>query len=223
MESSSPSAKHNPALESMVEEQLLKRGIHTPSILNAFRNTPRHFFVPEDQQAWAYDDTPLPIGAGQTISQPYVVALIMEYLELEPHHHVLEIGGGSGYATALLARIVKHVDSIEVYGELLERAQSVLESLKLNNIQLRHGSAWEHNSGDQVYDRVVLWASPPKIPDHLIEALSENGRMVGPQGKADQHLWVIEKRAGKIYREKKESVRFVPLVQGRLHEIDRRG
>jgi len=204
----------------MVEKQLKSRGIDDARLLELFSLVPRELFVADSQRPYAYDDIPLPILNGQTISQPYVVALMLQYLKLRPHMEVLEIGGGSGYATALLAHLVKQVDSVEVYRDLLDSAARVLEGLGLTNVSLEHRSAWEQSSSEKVYDRVILWASPPRIPSFLFESLREGGILVAPEGKQEQHIWVYQKAGGDMLKQKKESVRFVPLVQGTTNEID---
>ncbi len=205
----------------MVREQLVARRITDSNILASFLNIPRHLFVSEDQRELAYTDQPLPISNGQTISQPYVVALMLEYLESGPEMDVLEIGGGSGYATALLSQLFRHVHSIEVFSELMVSAQKVLSQLELKNISLEHRSAWEQSTEQKLYSRIILWASPPRIPEYLFDHLDEGGIMVAPEGKHDQTLWVIKKKGGNLIKEKKESVRFVPLMQGKTTEIDR--
>lgn len=205
----------------MVAEQLNHRGIHQKNILQAFEDIPRHLFVPHETLENAYGDYPLPIKAGQTISQPYIVALMLAYLELDISNEVLEIGSGSGYSTALLSKICKRVDAMEVYSELVNDSQSVLQQLDIINISLNHGSAWEQLEANTVYDRIILWASPPRIPEHLFESLREDGILVAPEGKLNQNVWVFKKSGGQINKERKDAVRFVPLVQGSVYEIDR--
>lgn len=204
----------------MVKEQLQRRGIRNADILEAFERIPRHLFVPHVDVDEAYGDYPIPIKAGQTISQPLMVAIMLQYLDVNPKHDVLEIGSGSGYATALLSRLAKHIDAIEVYTELLRDSEIALNRLGLKNIQLIHRSAWEQFEYQKVYDRIVLWASPPRIPDHLFECLGEGGVLVTPLGKAEQNVWIYTMRNGQLKKEKKDAVRFVPLVQGSTREID---
>ena len=155
----------------MIAEQLEYRGIEQDNLINAFMEIPRHLFIPEVSLLKAYQDTPLPIKAGQTISQPYVVALMLSYLQLEENNDILEIGSGSGYATALLSKLCRQVDAMEVYGELVKASEAVLAQLELPNIKLDHRSAWEQIQHKKVYDRIVLWASPPRIPEHLFDRL----------------------------------------------------
>ena len=204
----------------MVNEQLESRGIHDQELLKVFKNTPRHIFVPNVSLYDAYSDRPLAIKAGQTISQPYIVALMMQYLDLASTHEILEIGSGSGYATALLSKLCHHVDALEVYADLVQTSRIALNRLELMNVSVQHRSAWEQLDSPKVYDRIILWASPPRIPEHLFDSLSDMGILVAPEGKTDQFVWVFTKLAGEIKRERKESVRFLPLVQGTVSEID---
>ena len=205
----------------MVSEQLAARGIQKPAILHAFQEIPRHMFVPNIAPDEAYQDQPLPLKSGQTISQPYIVALMLTYLNVQPEHRVLEIGSGSGYATALLSKLCHHVTAMEVYGELLDDSIDVISQLDLLNIDFKHGSAWEHFEGEMVYDRIILWASPPRIPEHIFDNLKEGGILVAPEGKSEQYVWICTKKDGIITKQKKDPVRFVPLVQGSVQEIDR--
>ena len=207
--------------QEMVSDQLLRRGIQQPAILDAFSDTPRHLFVPHIPPDQAYYDQPLPIKSGQTISQPYIVALMLSYLDILPNHRILEIGSGSGYATVILSKLCHHVTAIEVYGELLDDSASIIKQLDLSNIDLKHESAWEHSEEEMVYDRIVLWASPPRIPEHLFDCLTEGGILVTPEGKSDQYVWICTKKDGNIIKKRKDPVRFVPLVQGSVQEIDR--
>jgi len=208
--------------QEMVAEQLLRRGIDDTAILDAFSTTPRHLFVTKASVFDAYADRPLPIKSGQTISQPYIVALMIEYLNIQPSHAILEIGSGSGYATAVMSKLCRQLTAIEVYSELLKDSRLVLDRLGLLNVELHHGSAWEQFKTEEVYDRIILWASPPRIPDHLFDCLREGGILVAPEGKSDQFVWICKKQDGKIIRKRKDPVRFVPLVQGSVQEIDRK-
>ena len=204
----------------MVAQQLSARGITDPRILKAFETTPRHYFLAVDYRIEAYSDQPLPIDQGQTISQPYVVALMLEYLSLSAEHRVLEIGGGSGYATALLAQLARSVHSLEVFSSLLDSARTVLNVLGFDNVNFEHGSAWEQRFPRKVYDRIILWASPPRIPEYLLSSLKSGGILVAPEGKYEQYIWIYHKLDGAIHKEKRDEVRFVPLVQGTTNEID---
>jgi protein-L-isoaspartate(D-aspartate) O-methyltransferase len=204
----------------MVADQLEYRGIEQKNLLKAFKDVPRHLFIPNISLEEAYQDNPIPIKAGQTISQPYVVALMLTYLELEKNNDVLEIGSGSGYATAILSHLCKQVDAMEVFSELIIDAKSVIEKLSLQNISMFQQSAWEQLKTTKVYDRIILWASPPKVPRHLFDNLKEGGIMVTPEGKNEQYVWIYKKKMGKIEKQMKDAVRFVPLVQGSAAEID---
>ncbi len=204
----------------MIERQLQRRGINNPDIIQAFESIPRHLFIPDFPLAEAYSDQPLPIKAGQTISQPYVVALMLDYLDIHADHVVLEIGSGSGYATALLSLLCAKVDGVEVFGELVDQSRAVISQLELDNTTIQHRSAWEQIDPVNVYDRIILWASPPKIPTHLFLNLKEGGIMVAPEGKASQFVWIYKKELGNITKVRKDAVRFVPLLQGSMPEID---
>lgn len=204
----------------MVEDQLIRRGIHETSILDAFKAIPRHIFVPQVSVMDAYTDQPLPIKAGQTISQPYIVAQMISYLDLRPEHRVLEIGSGSGYATAIMSKLCQRIHAIEVYQELIDDSHKVLTQLDLTNIDIVHQSAWEQFEANDVYDRIILWASPPRIPEHIFDKLGHNGIMVAPEGKTEQYVWIYKMNNGNLSRERKDPVRFVPLVQGSVNEID---
>jgi protein-L-isoaspartate(D-aspartate) O-methyltransferase len=206
--------------QEMVNTQLELRGIKESEILEAFKNTPRHLFIPNVSLHKAYSDQPLAIQAGQTISQPFIVARMIQYLKLSSSDEILEIGSGSGYATALLSKLCRHVDALEVYHDLVRASRLALKRLDLINVSIQHKSAWEQLDTQKVYDRIILWASPPRIPDHLFENLIDGGILVAPEGKSDQFVWVFKKVAGEISRERKDPVRFVPLVQGTVLEID---
>ena len=204
----------------MVIEQIQHRGIGRENILQAFGLIPRHLFIPHVSLDEAYSDHPIPIAAGQTISQPYIVALMIEYLELKREHTVLEIGSGSGYSTALLASLCQHIDAIEVFDELIQMSRVALDKLSIRNFQLFHHSAWEQFSEAKVYDRIIMWASPSRIPSHLIDNLTDGGILVAPEGKGDQYVWIYRKEGKRIIRQQKDAVRFVPLVQGSANEIN---
>ena len=205
----------------MVTDQLKRRGIHHTAILDVFREIPRHLFVSKVPPLEAYSDQPLPIKAGQTISQPYIVALMLSYLDIHPKHTILEIGSGSGYATALMSKLCRHVSAIEVYQELIDDSLVVLNQLEITNVELQHSSAWEQFDKQIVYDRIILWASPPRIPEHIFDNLNEGGILVAPVGKSEQYVWICKKKDGEITKSRRDPVRFVPLVQGSVHEIDK--
>ncbi len=218
MVKSAPPDRLGPVSEAnleMVRSQLLARGIRDRRILKAFRRIDRAFFVPKEHQFEAYEDYPLPIGCGQTISQPYVVALMLVYLDVQPEHKVLEIGTGSGYSTALLSQLAHHVDSVEYYRELHESAGARLNRLGITNVDLYHGDGWQGPPVDRQYERIILWAAPPKPPEKLKAALSRGGLMVAPVGKRLQDLWIIQKKGTDEFKIRyKDPVAFVPLIRG---------
>jgi protein-L-isoaspartate(D-aspartate) O-methyltransferase len=198
----------------MVERDLKGRGIKDPRVLAAMGAIPRHEFVPEKQRAAAYEDRPLPIGAGQTISQPYIVAFMSEALELTGKERVLEIGTGSGYQTAVLARLAAAVYSIEIVAALSDQAKTNLAPLGFTNIELRVGDGffgWEEKAP---YDAILLTAASPKVPEPLWRQLRNGGRMLMPRGEPGQtqRLIRVRKVAGKEVVEDLSAVIFVPLT-----------
>jgi len=197
----------------MVERQLRARGIHDQRVLDAMLEVPRHKFVSQDFQAQAYADHPLPIGVEQTISQPFIIAVALQALALTGSESVLEVGTGSGFQTALLARMARQVYSVERHGELAEKAQRTLEQLGFGNIQIavRDGSqGWPDYSP---YDAILVSAAAPSLPRSLLEQLAEGGKMVIPVGPPHaQELQLIRRNAGQMTRETVEGCRFVPLV-----------
>jgi len=196
----------------MVERQLKVRGIKNEKVLEAMEKVERHRFVPDDLKPNAYDDEPLPIGSGQTISQPYIVAYMTEVLELKGEERVLEIGTGSGYQAAVLAEVVKEVFTVEVYEELAERARRILSELGYGNIQYKTGDGtlgWKKNAP---YDAIMVTAAPAKTPDSLKEQLEDGGRMIIPVGQTFQNLFLFERSGQKIEKKKLLPVRFVPLI-----------
>ncbi len=200
--------------EDMVQSQLIARDITSKDVLNAFRQVPRHRFVPHELIAWAYADQPLPIGEGQTISQPYVVAFMTESLRLHPGSKVLEIGTGSGYQAAILAEMKASVFSIEVIPSLLENARKVLSELGYSDIRLKSGDGFQGWAEHAPFDAILVTCSPSAIPEPLKEQLAEGGRMIIPVGNPHrvQYLVMLEKRNGKIKQRNLLPVRFVPMV-----------
>lgn len=197
----------------MIEEQLLPRGIKNEKILQVMGQVPRHIFVEDALQSQAYGDYPLPIGEGQTISQPYVVALMTQTLELQGNETVLEIGTGCGYQTAVLAALCKRVYSVERIKSLTVRARRNLDKLRCINVvcKVDDGSIgwWQYAS----YDAIIVTAASPEIPSPLIDQLADPGNMVIPIGdRYSQELVVVRKREGRITRETIEQVRFVGLI-----------
>jgi protein-L-isoaspartate(D-aspartate) O-methyltransferase len=198
--------------ESMVDTQIQARGIKDERVLQAVRKVPRHFFVPDDLRPYAYADEPLPIGEGQTISQPYIVAYMTEALELKGEERVLEVGTGSGYQTAILAEIVKEVYTIEIVGSLSSRAQEVLQRLGYANVRFKIGDGtfgWQENAP---YDAIMVTAAPRSVPKRLEEQLNLSGRMIIPVGEGFQELILITREKKNFKKKKLLPVRFVPLI-----------
>lgn len=200
------------ANERMIRDQMIARGVTEPRVIDAFRSTPRELFVPEHLRASAFEDGPLPLQCGQTISQPFIVGLMTQLLRLRPTDSVLEIGTGSGYQTAILARLVHQVFSAELEPDLARHVQSRLDLLGITNVVMRIGDGTSVFSDRAPFDAILSAAAPLQIPDELIEQLGEGGRMVIPVGSADyQYLWLIERKRGQIERTQLDAVRFVPL------------
>ena len=202
--------------EMMVREQIQARGVRNPDVLAAMRQVPRHLFVPEQVRSLAYRDHPLPIGAGQTISQPYIVALMSELLQVRKSDRVLEIGTGSGYHAAVLARLAKHVYSMELVESLAESARKTLIAGGYTNVTVRQGDGYLGWPEEAPFDRIILTAAPPEVPPALIDQLRPGGILVAPVGSGafGQDLIVIEKAAdGKLRRRSVIPVMFVPMVK----------
>lgn len=196
----------------MVERQIRRRGIGDPRILEAMETVPRHRFVPARLQSRAYDDGPLPIGDGQTISQPYIVARMAEMAEIHPDDRVLDVGTGSGYAAAVYSRLCRELVSIEIRPELAERARRRLAELGYRNVTVITGGL-EAVADEQPFDAILVAAAAPRIPEKLEKLLAEGGRLVIPVGSTfSQRLWTVRRRDGKLERERHELVAFVPLV-----------
>jgi protein-L-isoaspartate(D-aspartate) O-methyltransferase len=199
----------------MVETQLRARGIRDERLLSAMAEIPRHQFVEPRYRDQAYEDHPLPIGAGQTVSQPYIVALMLELLQLELSSKVLEIGTGSGYQTALLAKLAAHVYSVERHPQLAQAAQQMLSHLNLTNVTIMVGDGSQGLPEHAPFDAIVVSAAAPQIPPPLFAQLSEGGRMVIPVGPPEvQELQLIRKQEGKPLITMLEGCRFVPLISG---------
>lgn len=197
----------------MVEEQLIPRGIYDERVLNAFRKIPRHNFVPNESLETAYGDFPLPVGEGQTISQPYMVALMTQCLDLKGTEKVLEIGTGSGYQTAILAELAYEVYSVERIASLAQRAKATLGVLGYANIKIKVGDGTEGWDEFAPYDGIIVTAGAPSVPGPLLEQLAEDGIMAIPIGDAfSQVLTVIKKAKGKITQEEICGCVFVPLI-----------
>jgi protein-L-isoaspartate(D-aspartate) O-methyltransferase len=206
----------NALREEMVRLQIERRGVRNPAVLRAMREVPRHLFVPEPMRRSAYEDHPLPIGHGQTISQPYIVAAMTEMLDPKPGHRVLEIGTGSGYQAAVLARLVSHVYTIEIVEPLGKQAQERLAALGYRNVTVRISDGYEGWPEEAPFDRIILTAAPPEVPQKLIDQLRNGGRLVAPVGAGWQELVVIDKDAkGNVRRRTEFPVMFVPMVPGK--------
>jgi len=199
----------------MVETQIRARGISDPAVLQAMARVPRHQFVPVEYRRRAYDDTPLPIGFGQTISQPYIVAHMTEALDLDPTYSVLEIGTGSGYQAAVLAEIVPEVHSIEIVPELAAQARVALEAAGYDNVRVRTGNGYAGWPEQAPFDRIIVTAAPLLVPPALIEQLAIGGVMVLPVGTTSQEIRIIRKSADGVTSETTIPVRFVPMVDKR--------
>lgn len=199
--------------ERMVEEQLIPRGINDPATLAAMRTVPRHFFVEDALQARSYGDYPLPIGSGQTISQPYIVALMTQALELNGFERILEVGTGSGYQAAILSRICERVYTIERIDSLLVQARKVFDTLRYHNIVSRIDDG-THGWPDQApFDGILVTAGGPEIPEPLVSQLSDTGKLVIPVGNQFmQELLVVKKVEGQLSVTTIEQVRFVNLI-----------
>ncbi len=199
--------------EEMVKEQLIRRGIKDENVLNAMKNVKRELFVPDTLKNSAYSDNPLPIGNGQTISQPYIVAKMTELLECEKEHTVFEIGTGSGYQTAVLSFIVKRVYSMERIRELKLKASETLKKHNIKNILLFAGDGTIGLSQYAPFDRIIVTAASPDIPKILIDQLKNNGIIIIPVGNINyQYLVKIKKINNEIYKETFDPCRFVPLI-----------
>ena len=206
-----------PQREAMVKSQILARGVKDIRVLKAMEKVPRHLFVPKKYRAAAYGDYPLPIGEGQTISQPYIVAYMTEALDLDPEEKVLEIGTGSGYQAAVLAELVKEVYTIEIIEALGKRARETLDKLGYGNIHVMIGDGYKGWPAASPFDAVIVTCAPEEVPSALVQQLKEGGRMILPIGKAGaiQQLVRAVKKDGRLVRQKVMDVRFVPMVRAR--------
>ena len=196
----------------MVESQIEARGIKDSKVLEAMREIPRHEFVEDAVRDQAYNDYPIPIGEGQTISQPYIVGIMTELLAIKGHEKVLEIGTGSGYQAAVLSKLVKEVYTIEIINVLAKRAQATLKKLEFNNVKIKSGDGYKGWKEHAPFDAIILTAAPPKIPQPLIDQLALGGVLVAPIGVLSQELVRIKKEKGKLARENIIPVRFVPMT-----------
>jgi protein-L-isoaspartate(D-aspartate) O-methyltransferase len=206
-------ARYAVARERMVTEQIISRGVTDQSTLQAMRKVPRHLFIPKEYESEAYDDNPLPIGYGQTISQPYIVAYMTEVAEPDPSKTALEVGTGSGYQAAVLAETVKSVHSIEIVPELAMESAERLKKLGYKNITVKYGDGYNGWKEFSPFDIIIVTAAAEQIPQPLIDQLAENGRLVIPVGAplAVQELILLIKKDGKIEKRRMTFVRFVPF------------
>ncbi|MGE4358095.1 MAG: protein-L-isoaspartate(D-aspartate) O-methyltransferase [Candidatus Omnitrophota bacterium] len=199
--------------EKMVSLQIEARGINNELVLRAMRKVKRHLFVPPAYRPFAYEDRPLPIGYGQTISQPYIVALMTDLLGLKGNEKVLEIGTGSGYQAAILAELAQEVYTIEILEPLAKKAEKLLKDLGYTNIFVKQGDGFLGWPEKAPFDAIIVTCAPEEIPSPLIEQLKEGGRMVIPVGENYQVLKLVEKREGSIYIKDIIPVIFVPMVR----------
>lgn len=197
----------------MLEKQIIDRGIKSKEVLEAMMEVPRHEFVPIEYRKFSYDDSPLPIGHDQTISQPYIVAYMTEQLDLDKNEKVLEVGTGSGYQAAVLALICDTVHTIEIIRPLGEKAKRTLASLGYDNVKVRIGDGYKGWPSEAPFDAIIVTCAPTDIPQPLKEQLSEGGRMIIPAGnKWTQVLYLLEKKNGRIIEKAVLPVQFVPMI-----------
>jgi protein-L-isoaspartate(D-aspartate) O-methyltransferase len=197
----------------MVESQIAPRGVRDPRVLAAMREVPRHLFVPDSQKFAAYQDRPLPIGSGQTISQPYIVALMTALLEPAAGDTVLEIGAGSGYQAAVLGRLVARVITLERLPEIATSARERLHRLGITNVEVEVGDGTKGFPARAPYQGILITAATPEVPEPLLDQLAEGGRLVAPVGGRDvQELIRVLKHGGQVVREFHGAVCFVPLI-----------
>ena len=196
----------------MVEGQIVARGVRDPSVIQAMRQVPRHQFVTESGQESSYEDRPLPIGYGQTISQPYIVAFMTEALKLQPKDKVLEIGTGSGYQAAVLAEIVSEVYTIEIIEPLAKRAGQTLSQLGYRNVSVRAGDGYQGWPTESPFDAIILTAAPDHIPQPLLDQLAVGGRLILPVGKSLQELILVNRTTDGYHQQVLLPVAFVPMT-----------
>ncbi len=207
-------AAFSAARERMVRDQIAARGVKNSRVLEAMARVPRHAFVPADQRSQSYEDGPLPIGHGQTISQPYIVAFMTAALDPKPGDRVLEIGTGSGYQAAVLAGLVAEVYSIEIVAPLAQRAEADLQRLGYGNVKVRAGDGYRGWPEAAPFDAIIVTCAPEHVPQALVNQLKAGGRMMVPVGPTDgvQELYLLRKRPGGLETRAVLPVRFVPMV-----------
>jgi len=201
--------------EAMVEQQISQRGVIDARVLDAMRAVPRERFVPPESRSEAYEDRPLPIGSGQTISQPYIVAYMTEVLEVAPSHKVLEVGTGSGYQAAVLSELVREVYTIEIVPELARRAETVLHELNRTNIHVRAGDGYAGWPEEAPFDRIIVTAAPEQLPGPLVDQLAAGGRLVVPVGSQGGPQWmtIVDKTSTGVTERRTIPVQFVPFTR----------
>ena len=201
------------ARKRMVDGQITIRGITSPRVLEAFIEVPRHLFVPKNQQVHAYQDSPLPIGLGQTISQPYIAAYMTDLLQLTGAERVLEIGTGSGYQAAILGNLADEVHTIERHPSLADKAARLLQSLGYDNVRVHEGDGTQGLPGFAPYQAIMVTAAAPEVPPPLLDQLGDGGRLVMPVGSSGGQVLLLYKREGNdFHREDLAPVAFVPLI-----------
>jgi len=201
----------------LLAQKLLAEGIVNQQVLQAIAQSPRHMFIPEILAHKAYDNTALPIGQGQTISQPYIVAKMSELLLADGQpESILEIGTGSGYQTSILAQLTKKVFSVERIKALQWQAKRRLQSIDLHNVSMKHGDGWQGWKSKGPFEAIIVTAAPTSVPQALLEQLTDGGRLVIPVGEQTQILKIITRRGEQFEEKQVEAVRFVPLVPGAI-------
>jgi protein-L-isoaspartate(D-aspartate) O-methyltransferase len=196
----------------MVQEQIERRGVSDPLVLEAMRCVPRHLFVPPDLRDRAYDDKPLPIGSGQTISQPFIVAYMTEAARVRQGDRVLEIGAGSGYQAAVLATIGARVFSLEILPEVADATRAALQAARLAGVEVRTGDGYHGWPEEAPFDAILVTAAPETTPEPLVGQLAEGGRLIVPVGAGSQELLRLTRTASGLLRESLLPVRFVPMT-----------
>ena len=198
----------------MVQQQLMARGINDSRVLAAMNKVPREEFIPVSKRSEAYEDGPLPIGYGQTISQPYIVAFMTEQLQPKPSDHVLEVGTGSGYQAAILAELVAEVYSIEIVAPLAKDAEATLQRLGYKNVHVKVGDGYQGWPEYAPFDAIIVTCAPDEVPQPLIDQLKEGGRMIIPVGERfAQQLYLLKKENGHLKESVTLPVRFVPMTR----------
>jgi len=199
----------------MVEKQIAQRGIDDERVLEAMRDVPRHLFLPKQTRAFAYHDAPQPIGHGQTISQPYIVAYMSQELDLKPQHRLYELGTGSGYQAAVASRLVEEVYTVEIHQPLAERAKETLKELGYDNVHVRAGDGWAGWPDEAPFDRIIITAAAPELPETLLEQLRVGGKLLmplGPDGGYQELVLVTKSEEGVLSTQRLLPVRFVPVT-----------